>query len=384
MAKKTFNLKQLLNDKSIEQKDIGKVEEANIYEFEVRTIDINDIEPSQDNFYNTKDIEDIKQSIELLGIEQNLIVTRYKDKYKLIAGHRRYFASKKLVEEGKVAYRNIPCRVKKYKNDIYNKLTMIMTNSTARELSDWEKMQQLLETEKLVIELKQEAEIKGRTRDLLSDILNISPSQLARYKAINNNLSEALKEAFRENKISYSVAYQVSTLSEEYQSNALATLVLRKELTLQDVSELKKQEESLKQIEGQVYVDEVDYDIETKEENITKLDEKIENEELIEEDLEQDQEENDIDYEVEEETVEEDIQEVEIETKVVHVIETESNQKKGCTFCNENCNFIITTDEGGLVINLDPLDKKLKITSKETGEVQQISPLYCLMCGRKL
>ncbi|MGL5329656.1 MAG: ParB/RepB/Spo0J family partition protein, partial [Peptostreptococcaceae bacterium] len=254
MAKKAFNLKQLLNDKSIEQKEAKEdVEEANIYEFAVKTIDIDDIEPSKENFYNTKDIEDIKQSIELLGIEQNLIVTRNKDKYKLIAGHRRYFASKALVKEGKERYRSIPCRVKMYKNDIYNKLTMIMTNSTAREISDWEKMQQLLEIERLVIELKQEANIPGRARDLLADILNISTSQVARYKAINNNLSETLKEAFKENKINYSVAYQLSTLGQEYQSNALATLVLKKELTLQDISELKKQEDSFKQIEGQVY-----------------------------------------------------------------------------------------------------------------------------------
>lgn len=380
MAKKTFNLKQLLNDKSIEHKEAKEeIKKANIYEFEVKTIDIDDLEPAKENFYNTKDIEDIKQSIELLGIEQNLIVSRCKDKYKIIAGHRRYFASKKLVEEGKEKYKNIPCRVKKSKNDIFDKLTMIMTNSTARELSDWEKMNQLLETEKLVVDLKRQANIQGRTRDLLSEILNISPSQLARYKAIHNNLSEELKEKFKENKITYTVAYSLSGLNEAYQEEALKILEVDKELTSNDVLELKKKEESTKQIEGQISVDEVEFkDVphETKEENIEDEDETSIDLINVEDETEE------VECEVDEE--ESEAIENEMERRVVHVIETDSNKKKGCTFCNENCNFTITTEEAGMVVSMDTLENKLVIINREDGAVEHISPLYCLMCGRKL
>ncbi|MGL5718619.1 MAG: ParB/RepB/Spo0J family partition protein [Paraclostridium sp.] len=373
MAKKTFNLKQLLNDKSIEHKeDKEEVEEANIYEFEVKTVDIDDIEPSQENFYNTKDIEDIKQSIELLGIEQNLIVTRYKDKYKLLAGHRRYFASKALVSEGKEAYRHIPCRIKKYKNDIYNKLTMIMTNSTARELSDWEKMNQLLETEKLVVDLKKEANIQGRTRDLLSEILNISPSQLARYKAIHNNLSEELKEQFKDNKITYTVAYSLSGLNEAYQEVALNRLETYKDISLQEVSELKKQEEATKQIDGQINIEDVEAKNEVSSGTIEEVIEEIDH-----------SKENEIEQVKETEVK---VEEVEIETesklekRVVHVIEDGS--KKGCTFCNENCNFTITTEN--MVVSMDPLENTLVIINSEDGAIDSIKILYCPLCGRKL
>ena len=185
-----FNLTQLLNSNS---REVNKSEEEEMktLNFNIKNIDIDHIVQAKENFYSVDDIENIKQSIELLGIEQNLIVERIdRDNYKLVAGHRRYFASKALVEEGKEEFRILPCKIKSKSEDntLLNKLTMIMTNSTTREITDWEKMQQSIEVEEIINQLKKENNIKGRTRDLLSEILNISSSQLGRYKAINNNL----------------------------------------------------------------------------------------------------------------------------------------------------------------------------------------------------
>ena len=100
--KVAFNLTQLLNSNS---REVNK-EEIKTLNFNIKNIDIDHIVPAKENFYSVDDIEDIKQSIELLGIEQNLIVERIdRDNYKLVAGHRRYFASKALVEEGKEEFR---------------------------------------------------------------------------------------------------------------------------------------------------------------------------------------------------------------------------------------------------------------------------------------
>ena len=252
-----FNLTQLLNSNS---REVNKSEEEEMktLNFNIKNIDIDHIVPAKENFYSVDDIENIKQSIELLGIEQNLIVERIdRDNYKLVAGHRRYFASKALVEEGKEEFRILPCKIKSKSEDntLLNKLTMIMTNSTTRELTDWEKMQQSIEVEEIINQLKKENNIKGRTRDLLSEILNISSSQLGRYKAINNNLIDELQEEFKNNNINYSVAYKASQLTKEYQLKAFIKLQEEGSLIANDIDVLKAKEEYIKPLEGQIAID---------------------------------------------------------------------------------------------------------------------------------
>ena len=242
-----FNLTQLLNSNS---REVNKSEEEEMktLNFNIKNIDIDHIVQAKENFYSVDDIENIKQSIELLGIEQNLIVERIdRDNYKLVAGHRRYFASKALVEEGKEEFRILPCKIKSKSEDntLLNKLTMIMTNSTTRELTDWEKMQQSIELEEIINQLKKENNIKGRTRDLLSEILNISSSQLGRYKAINNNLIEELQEEFKNNNINYSVAYKASQLTKEYQLKAFIKLQEEGSLIANDIDVLKAKEDNI-------------------------------------------------------------------------------------------------------------------------------------------
>ena len=384
-VKKGFNLKDLLNDKS---KEVNQNEEVlkGPEKFEVRTIDIDDIEPSKKNFYNTEDIERIKQSIELLGIEQNLIVERVgADKYRLLAGHRRYFASKKLVDEGKEQFRDIPCRIKSVKNDILNKLTMIMTNSTARELSDWEKMHQSLEVEALVIDLKKEAGLPGRTRDLLAEIINISPAQLGRYKAINNNLIPELMEEFKCGNIVYSVAYKTSSLDRDIQKEAYKTLEREGSLSMVDIEAIKMKSEENKPIKGQIEIGDLvgrepveipgvievvkDEPVKEEEKNITKECEeaKEDHEEVVET--------------VEEE---EEIKWSEPQSQPPVYIIHQDERKHGCTFCTDSCNSSINTEEGGLELSYDNIANKMMIISKDTGEVQMISLIYCPMCGRKL
>ena len=252
-----FNLTQLLNSNS---REVNKSEEEEMktLNFNIKNIDIDHIVQAKENFYSVDDIENIKQSIELLGIEQNLIVERIdRDNYKLVAGHRRYFASKALVEEGKEEFRILPCKIKSKSEDntLLNKLTMIMTNSTTRELTDWEKMQQSIEVEEIINQLKKENNIKGRTRDLLSEILNISSSQLGRYKAINNNLIDELQEEFKNNNINYSVAYKASQLTKEYQLKAFIKLQEEGSLIANDIDVLKAKEEYIKPLEGQIAID---------------------------------------------------------------------------------------------------------------------------------
>lgn len=382
-----FNLTQLLNSNSTEVNK-NEEEEMQTLNFNIKNIDIEHIVPAKENFYSVDDIDNIKQSIELLGIEQNLIVERIdRDNYKLVAGHRRYFASKALVEEGKEKFRILPCKVKTKSEDnaLLNKLTMVMTNSTTRELSDWEKMKQSIEVEEIINSLKKENNIKGRTRDLLSEILNISSSQLGRYKAINNNLIDELKEEFKNNNINYSVAYKASQLTKEYQLKAFIKLQEEGSITTNDIDALKAKEEYIRPLEGQITIDdnlhneEVTIGIEDSEYS----EEIEENKEAYIEDVERTEE---ITEEISTNTEEEEEKE-EVQSEIhknIEVQQLKNEHKDICTFCRENANSILEDKDNKILLYFDSSTREIGITNKDTGEINFIRFKYCPECGRKI
>ena len=380
-----FNLTQLLNSNS---REVNKNEEMETLSFNIRNIDIDHIVPAKENFYSVDDIDNIKQSIELLGIEQNLIVERIdRDNYKLVAGHRRYFASKALVEEGKEKFRILPCKVKTKSEDnaLLNKLTMVMTNSTTRELSDWEKMKQSIEVEEIINSLKKENNIKGRTRDLLSEILNISSSQLGRYKAINNNLIDELKEEFKNNNINYSVAYKASQLTKEYQLKAFIKLQEEGSITTNDIDVLKAKEEYTRPLEGQITIDDnlhnegVTIGIEDSEYS----EEIEENKEAYVEDVERTEE---ITEEISTNTEEEEEKE-EVQSEIhknIEVQQLKNEHKDICTFFRENTNSTLVDKDNKILLYFDSSTREIGITNKDTGEINFIRFKYCPECGRKI
>lgn len=356
--------------------------------FNIKNIDIDHIVWAKENFYSVDDIDNIKQSIELLGIEQNLIVERIdRDNYKLVAGHRRYFASKALVEEGKEKFRILPCKVKTKSEDnaLLNKLTMVMTNSTTRELSDWEKMKQSIEVEEIINSLKKENNIKGRTRDLLSEILNISSSQLGRYKAINNNLIDELKEEFKNNNINYSVAYKASQLTKECQLKAFIKLQEEGSITTNDIDVLKAKEEYTRPLDGQITIDDnlhnegVTIGIEDSEYS----EEIEENKEAYVEDVERTEE---ITEEISTNTEEEEEKE-EVQSEIhknIEVQQLKNEHKDICTFCRENTNSILEDKDNKILLYFDSSTREIGITNKDTGEINFIRFKYCPECGRKI
>lgn len=259
-SNKKFNLTELLNQRSKEaapagQQGAAEAEKETAATTASTTADIYDLIPSKDNFYSVEDVQDLKQSIELLGILQPLLVTDEEDgKRRIIAGHRRRLAIMQLVDEGKERFRYVPIMVKPTKNAILDRLALIMTNRF-REKTDWEKMTESIETEKLVQELKAQMDIPGRTRDLLAEIIDASPATLGRYKAIYNNLAAELMAEFKTGKIGVSVIYEISQLEKEWQLRTLEVFREKGTLALPDIKEIKRQQEAAAQIPGQMNFD---------------------------------------------------------------------------------------------------------------------------------
>lgn len=259
-----FNINDLLNGKSkgaAVQTAEGPAEQEST--FDVAMIDVEDLMPSKDNFYSTENIEELALSIELAGcIEQNLVVKpEAHGKYEVIAGHRRRLAALKLVSEGKEEYRKVPCRIKKESDEIKDKLALIFTNSTARQLSDWEKVQQAKQLKEILTEYKkalqeenkdkpkEEREKMGRIRDIVAQMLNTSTTQIGRMEAIDNNLSPEFKQELEKGNIGISTAHELSRLDEEKQQEAFRQYEEKGEMHIKDVKQEQKPEITDEQVE---------------------------------------------------------------------------------------------------------------------------------------
>ena len=75
-----FNLTRLLNERSREaavkeNKEEKTAEIATPEDGVSSTADIYDLIPSKGNFYSVEDVQDLKQSIELLGVLQPLLIS---------------------------------------------------------------------------------------------------------------------------------------------------------------------------------------------------------------------------------------------------------------------------------------------------------------------
>lgn len=263
MAKATnnkFNLTYLLNSRSKELEGIteGQQEESAAGQQdnapqqaegnEIVNIDVHDLIPSQDNFYHVDD--ELKRSIELVGILQPLLVSRPENgKYRVIAGHRRRLAVLSLLEEGKEEMRFVPCVFKK--EDVRDRLALIMANRF-RDKTDWEKMMEAIQAEELAKELKKEYNLNGRTREVLAEITGTTEAQLGRYKSIYNNLSPRLMKGFKEGIINVSVAVELCGMSEEGQEKAADRVEEIGTLSLMEAREMRQQEEAGKEMPGQM------------------------------------------------------------------------------------------------------------------------------------
>ena len=252
MAK--FDLKGMLSERSTQEMDLP--EQKTVYR------NPEDLIPSKDNFYSTEDTEKLKQSIKVLGILQPLLIEERNGKDYILAGHSRRKCCLELIEEGMDRFRKVPCVYKpkielstaSEEDEIIRKI-IIIQSKTYREKSDWEKMTEALQMEELVKELREKTDLEGKTREIVSDLIGVSSTQIGRYHSISNNLSERLADAFRQNKLNISTAAELASLNEKYQTKACELLENAGQLALNDAKLLKAQQEQERDIPGQLTID---------------------------------------------------------------------------------------------------------------------------------
>lgn len=252
MAK--FDLKGMLSERSAQEIDLP--EQKTVYR------NPEDLIPFKDNFYSTEDTEKLKQSIRALGILQPLLIEERDGKDYLLAGHRRRKCCLELIKEGLDRFKRIPCVYKPKielsaeteTDEIVRKIVIIQSN-TYREKSDWEKMTESLQMEELVKELREKTDLEGKTREIVSDLIGVSSTQIGRYHSISSNLSEELMDAFKQNKLNVSTAAELAGLNDKYQNEACKILSEVGQVTLNAAKLLKAQQERERDIPGQMTID---------------------------------------------------------------------------------------------------------------------------------
>ena len=220
---------------------------------EMRMIPVDDLVPSEKNFYRLCDIDALADSIAANGLEQNLVVKADTNgKYRLVTGHRRLEAIRRLRNRG-VKIEKVPCIVRPKESNALEMLRMIASNQY-RELSDYEKMQQTQLALAAVKELKAakvekvgEIPLDGPVRDTVSRLTGMSGPTVSKYSGISEHLTAALKEKMKLGLLPFTVAYSASKLPKEWQQEILekaGTAAITDQM-VRDVSENRAVKEAL-------------------------------------------------------------------------------------------------------------------------------------------
>lgn len=208
MAKK-FNLAELMGE-TVSKSDTG--------EMRVEQIPLAEIEENESNSYAQNDIDELAESIKVIGLQQPLVVRRKTEGgYLLLAGHRRRNALALL--DRKTA----PCIVLDADLDpSLQTLILHWTNTMARGgggLTAEYTAAAAKEIEAALKDLQARGvvELPGKLRSYVAEVLKTSESQIARAKAIDNGLTKAWKGDFKCHRINDSAAYELSQCDPELQ-----------------------------------------------------------------------------------------------------------------------------------------------------------------------
>lgn len=191
----------------------------------IKQIPVNLLVENPDNFYCVGDVEELKYSIIAAGgVRQNLVVEPMDDgRYMIVSGHRRCKAVKQLLKEQTVGIPDtVPCEIS---TDHYgNQLLLIETNSTARELTAWERVEQYIRLNSLFKYGIMTKKINGRKRDAIAEVLHESKTNIARYSAISNNLRKYYTDWMKSGKLGIEYNHQSLAADPDFTGSEFITM----------------------------------------------------------------------------------------------------------------------------------------------------------------
>lgn len=190
--------------------------------FEVQNIPLENITPNplNEHIYKVGDIDTLAKDIQNEGLSQNFVVRPDKGnpgKYILVAGHRRYAAIKKIQETDPNFGKYVPCKIEKYDDSDDETIRLIMSNCTSREITDGEKLAAYQKLKEVVTNKIAHGKFNSNQRDFISQVLNISTTQVQRLKNITENLTPELQKKVATGQIGIRTADTMASMPKETQ-----------------------------------------------------------------------------------------------------------------------------------------------------------------------
>lgn len=209
----------------------------------IEKVSIFDIQPNEGNFYILSNMEQLKNSIFAMGgVQQNILLARLpmggKYRYRTLAGHRRVRACLELVQEGHREFEHVPAVIRENIDKDAEEALLVMTNSTQRELTEWEKVMQHMHLKEIIPKLKKRQGLDGKTRELEADYLGVSEGQISIYNTIGTKLDTWLMDVFKDGGIGISLAYEAAKLEPEEQKQLVQISVEKGGFTEEDIKQL--------------------------------------------------------------------------------------------------------------------------------------------------
>lgn len=187
-----------------------------------RKIPVDEIFANDDNFYSIAGIEELAESIKMVGLLSPVNVVKTEAGYKLISGHRRLAAFKLLRggdDAGASSYDCIPAVVVSGLDDLTETMALITANSTARELTYAEKCKQEDVLRKTLLAMRDAGrEIPKNLGQYIADQLGVSRNEVSRMHSVNRNLTPEAKAKLEDGELTAQQAYELSRKPAEDQN----------------------------------------------------------------------------------------------------------------------------------------------------------------------
>lgn len=198
-----------------------------------------EVEASESNFYSQENIEELADSIRMVGQQQPTVLGRVDGVYKIISGHRRNLANIHNIENGAFPRDYLAKYLYKDMTPAMLELSLIVGNAFNRRLTPYEETEQAARLKAALIRARDEdgLEITGKLRDVVADILQTSRTKVARMDKINNSLVPEAKEQYKAGNLGRSAAYEAARLPEEEQRQIAAQAAAGEKVQHKDVAQ---------------------------------------------------------------------------------------------------------------------------------------------------
>lgn len=228
MAK--FGINDILNMKS-RAGAAGGYKEIWLSPYEVK-------DAEENTHISLEKIEELADCFLTVGQEQPTVLARVNGEFRIVDGHRRNKANIFNLERGYKEYEKVLYRYRDMTPAMYE-LSLLAGNGFTQELTPYEKMRTAQRIKEALVKAKKEdgLEIRGTIRNMVADMLNESPTNIARMESISRNATDEIKEQFKAGNIGITAAYEAAKLPEEDQRDIARDAEEGKEVRAKEIAE---------------------------------------------------------------------------------------------------------------------------------------------------